>query len=81
MVDDYQWQAMKDALARSNWLLSRLDSLSVNVFSSFPIDGSGLGISFGLDIVGGATAGASEGIAFGYTNYTQLAPQQVVTFA
>ena len=81
MVDDYQWQAMKDALARSNWLLSRLDSLSVNIFSSFPTDGSGLGVSFGLDIVGGATAGASEGIAFGYTNYTQLAPQQVVTFA
>ena len=82
MIDDYQWQAMKDALARSGWLLSRLDSLSVNIFSPWPIDGSGLGISFSLDIAGGSTAGVTNDLfSLGFTSYTQIAPQQPVTFA
>ncbi len=80
MVDDYQWQVMKDAFARTDWLVSRLDSLSVNIFGSAGNFGQDIGVSFSLDIASGATAGFTGGFSVSRTWALQIAPGQSVYF-
>ena len=79
-VDSYQWQAMKDAFARTDWLVSRLDSLGVNIFGSAGNFGQEIGVPFSLDIASGATAGLTGGFSVSRTWALQIAPGQSVYF-
>ena len=83
LVSEDQLLGLENAYKNWNWLLKRLDSLTLNVFASSPGDfQQSWGVSFSMDVVGGSTSGTTPNLfSVGWSYYWQLAPSGNAVFA
>ena len=82
-VSAEQLSGLENAYKSWNWILNRLDSLTINMFMSSPLNfQQSWGVSFSMDVVGGSTSGMTPNLAsVGWTYYWQLAPSGNAVFA
>ena len=84
LVSAEQLSGLENEYKSWNWIPNRLDSLTVNVFTSNlgdPLQGS-FGVSFSMDAFGGSTGSVTPNlVSGGWTYYWQVAPSGNVVFA